>query len=202
MKLEFTRYFTKEGLHPFDAIQWKRVDARLHRKDGSIRFEALNIEVPEFWTQQTIDIVAEKYFRVINGVRETSAKQMFTRVAMTIADAGYAQGLFETPADAWTFQMELSHLLVNQMFAFNSPVWFNIGVPGVKQQASACFIQSVEDNMESILKLQSTESMLFKGGSGTGSNLSKLRSSIEKLSNGEWLADLFHLCEATMLGQV
>jgi ribonucleoside-diphosphate reductase alpha chain len=183
-KLKFKRHFTADGVHPFDQVKWKKVDAVIIGSDGKVKFELKGAEVPEFWSERATKIVAEKYFRVCNGKKETSGKEMFTRVASTIAAQGDLQGLFEKEKDRIIFEEELLHILVNQMFAFNSPVWFNIGVPGVKQQASACFIQTAGDTMEELCQLQTDEVMLFKGGSGTGSNLSSLRSSYEDLSNG------------------
>jgi ribonucleotide reductase alpha subunit len=183
-KLKFERYFTQGNASAFASVDWKIADAVIKNREGEVIFEHKSVEVPAFWDQSAINIVAEKYFRVINGVKETSAKQMFERVAETIAHQGNIQGLFASLSDAQTFKEELLYILVNGMFAFNSPVWFNIGVPGVKQQASACFIQLVNDEMPSITSLQTKEVMLFKGGSGTGSNLSNLRSSYEGLSNG------------------
>jgi ribonucleoside-diphosphate reductase alpha chain len=183
--LSISRHFTKGKAHPFDDIMWKKVDAVLKKADGTVVFEQKGVEAPDFWSDRAINIVAEKYFRVVNGVKENSVKQLVTRVARTIALAGREQGLLGDKDDnVYSFELELTHLLVHQMFAFNSPVWFNIGVPGVAQQASACFINAVEDTMESITDLGKTEIMLFKGGSGAGSNLSKLRSSYERLSGG------------------
>ena len=181
--LSFKRVFTDGKTHPFDTVKWKTVDAVLKAADGKVVFELKGVEAPEFWSDRAVNIVAEKYFRMINGVKETSVKQLVERVASTIAAQGVIQGLFEG-ASAAVFREEMEYMLLHQMFAFNSPVWFNIGVPGVRQQASACFINSVEDTMESITTLAQTEVMLFKGGSGAGSNLSKLRSSYEKLSGG------------------
>ena len=180
--ISFSPFFCKSG-HPFDAVTWTLRDAVIKKADGTIVFEQKNVEAPDFWSDRAINIVAEKYFRMINGIKETSVKQLITRVARTIAQAGEAQGLLSAE-DSVTFELELTHLLLHQMFAFNSPVWFNIGVPNVPQQASACFINNVEDTMESITDLGKTEVMLFKGGSGAGSNLSRLRSSYEKLSGG------------------
>ena len=182
-KLTFKAVFTADNQHPYDVITWKNVDAVIRKADGSVAFEQHNVEAPSFWSERAINIVAEKYFRMINGVKENSVKQLITRVARTIAHAGQEQGLFGAK-ESVTFELELTYMLVHQLFAFNSPVWFNIGVPGVSQQASACFINSVEDTMESITDLAKTEVMLFKGGSGAGTNLSKLRSSYELLSGG------------------
>lgn len=183
VSLKINRLLTSGVTHPFDQVVWKKVDAVLKKADGTVVFEQKDVEAPEFWSDRAINIVAEKYFRVVNGVKETSVKQLITRVARTIAHAGQDQGLLGAE-NSVAFELELTHLLLHQMFAFNSPVWFNIGVPGVAQQASACFINHVEDTMESITDLGKTEIMLFKGGSGAGSNLSNLRSSYEKLSGG------------------
>ena len=182
-KLTFKPHFAPDQAFPLENVKWKTVDAVIRKSDGSVAFEQLQVEAPEFWSERAINIVAEKYFRVINGVKENSVRQLITRVAKTITDAGIVQGLFEA-SSAIVFERELTYMLVHQMFAFNSPVWFNIGVPGVSQQASACFINGVEDTMESITELGRTEIKLFKGGSGAGSNLSKIRSSYETLSGG------------------
>lgn len=180
--IHFVRRFT--GIDwDLSKIPTKVVNARITAPDGKVTYEQLDVEAPESWSHNAINIVSEKYFRVINGVKETSVKQLVKRVAGTIAAAGVKQGVFTADVAA-VFEAELSYLLVNQMFAFNSPVWFNIGVPGAKQQASACFINHVDDNMESITDLAATEVRLFKGGSGAGVNISNLRSSYEKLSGG------------------
>lgn len=173
-------------VHPFDQIAWKIVDARIINPDGRIVFEQKNVEVPSWWNQTTINVVAEKYFRVINGVREHSVKQMLTRVATVIRKWGEDQDYFGTTDDARTYEYELIAAMLHQYGAFNSPVWFNIGVPGRKQTASACFISSVDDSIESIIAFQSSELNIFKGGSGSGANLSRLRSSYEKLSAGSY----------------
>ena len=180
--IHFARRFTGTDWD-LSKIPTKIVNARITAPDGKVTYEQLDVEAPEGWSQNAINIVSEKYFRVINGVNETSVKQLVKRVAGTIASAGVKQGVF-TAEVAAVFEAELSYLLINQMFAFNSPVWFNIGVPGAKQQASACFINHVDDNMESITDLAATEVRLFKGGSGAGVNISNLRSSYEKLSGG------------------
>ena len=181
--IRFSRYFTKEGVHPYDAITWEMRTASIKDSKGNPVFEQKDIETPSTWSQTATNIVAQKYFRGQVGTpdRETSMKQLISRVATTMADWGRMDGYFQSAEDAQVFEMELTHLLINQMAAFNSPVWFNVGV-NPHPQCSACFINSVEDDMRSILQLATTESMLFKGGSGTGSNLSKLRSSQEFLS--------------------
>lgn len=181
--LQLRRYFTAGVVHPFDAVTWKKVDAVIKKADGTVVYEQKDVEAPSFWSDRAVNIVSEKYFRVVDGVKENSVKQLITRVAGTIGRAGQEQGLLDGEGRQ-VLELELTHLLLHQMFAFNSPVWFNIGVPGVAQQASACFINHVEDTMESITELGKTEIMLFKGGSGAGSNLSKLRSSYERLSGG------------------
>ncbi len=186
--LPFSRYFTKEGVHPYDMLQWEKRSAVITNEKGAIVFEQKDIEVPTTWSQTSVNIVAQKYFRGKVGTpeRESSMKQLMSRVAVTIANWGRKDGYFQTSHDAQSFEDELTWILVNQMAAFNSPVWFNVGV-APHPQCSACFINNVEDDMRSILHLTATESMLFKGGSGTGSNLSKLRSSQEYLggSNGK-----------------
>lgn len=178
--------FTKPGVHPFDEIEWKTVDASIVGPSGKKVFEAKNIEVPSWWETNTINIVADKYFRMINGVKETSVKQVFTRVASTIRKWAYEQGYFNTKEDAHIYEMELIYSLLHQYGAFNSPVWFNLGVPGRRQAASACFISSVDDTLDSILDFQKSESVIFAGGSGSGANLSKIRSSYEKLTSGSY----------------
>ena len=186
-RLTFSRRFTSPNVHPFESVIWKKFDALIQDAKGNPVFEQKNVEAPEFWSQRAVNIVAEKYFRMVDGVKESSVKQLITRVANTIAVAGKEQGLFgdELHDDTFhLFEMELTFLLLHQRFAFNSPVWFNVGVPGVAQQSSACFINGVEDTMESITDLAKTEVMLFKGGSGAGSNMSNIRSSYETLSGG------------------
>lgn len=199
-KIRFQRIFTKETVHPFDAIEWVRRDAVIISDKGEEKFRQNNVEVPSFWNDITVNIVAEKYFRTIKGVKETSAKQMFHRVASWIAAQAFQQGIFSDAgvypegheragesieSDARIFYDELLHMLVNGMFAFNSPVWFNVGVVE-KPQCSACFIQSVRDEMSDIMDLAKKEVMLFKGGSGTGSNLSAIRASWEQIFGGGW----------------
>lgn len=182
------RYFTKEGVHPYDELEWETRDASITDSKGKVVFEQKGVEVPKSWTQTATNIVVSKYFFGTVGKedREYSVKQLVGRVAKTIANWGRKDGYFQTQEDAQAFDDELHYILVNQMAAFNSPVWFNVGTPR-PQQCSACFINSVQDDMRSILNLCVTEGMLFKGGSGTGSNLSKLRSRHEYLggSNGK-----------------
>lgn len=176
------RLFTKEGEDSLDSVEWVIKNALLLGADGKEKFKQANVEVPATWSENTINIVAEKYFRVVDGKKETSAKQMFSRVAGWISDKGLEQGLLSKKG-AEAFHDELLYILVNGMYAFNSPVWFNVGTKD-DPQCSACFIQSVQDDMSSIMDLAKREVMLFKGGSGTGANLSELRSSWEGLSGG------------------
>ncbi|KPJ86026.1 vitamin B12-dependent ribonucleotide reductase [Parcubacteria bacterium SG8_24] len=182
--LRLERVFSYDGTHPFDGIEWEIRDAVLTDAQGQKVFEQRGVEVPKSWSQSATNIVASKYFRGELGKpeRESSVRQIVSRVAKTIADHGRASGYFASATDADVFEDELTAILVDQRAAFNSPVWFNVGV-NVRPQCSACFINSVDDNMRSILNLAVTEGMLFKYGSGTGSNLSRLRSSRERLSN-------------------
>lgn len=182
--VSFLRYFTKEGVHPYDLITWEKRDAVITSDKGVAVFEQKDVEVPNFYSQTATNIAASKYFwgRIGTPEREWSIKQLVSRVARTITEWGRNDGYFESAVDGDVFEAELSHLLVNQMAAFNSPVWFNVGV-NKSPQCSACFINSVEDDMRSILHLAVTEGMIFKYGSGSGVNLSKLRSSRERLSN-------------------
>jgi len=184
--IQVERKFTHEGVHPFDEVTWETRTAAIGNEKGETVFEQKDCEIPTFWSQMATNVVVSKYFRGKLGTpgRETSVKQMISRVADTIAKWGREGGYFATEADAQAFQDELTHLLLHQKMSFNSPVWFNIGVPGTKNQASACFINSVEDTMESILTLAKTEGMLFKYGSGTGTNLSTIRSATESLAGG------------------
>ncbi|KKW32375.1 MAG: Ribonucleoside-diphosphate reductase, adenosylcobalamin-dependent, partial [Candidatus Uhrbacteria bacterium GW2011_GWA2_53_10] len=181
------RYFTRQGVHPYDLIEWEKRDARITNEKGQVVFEQKGVEVPKWWTQTATNVVVSKYFRGKIGEtdREYSVRQLVGRVATTIAGWGRNDGYFQTKEDADAYESELTHILVNQMAAFNSPVWFNVGV-NAHPQCSACFINSVQDDMRSILQLATTEGMLFKGGSGAGSNLSSLRSRQEYLggSNG------------------
>lgn len=166
----------------FNTVKWVKKDAVIVGSDGKEKFRQDGVEVPDWWNDTTINIVAEKYFRVVNGVRETSARQMFMRVANWLRQQAIKQKVLDEDS-AEVFQNELLYMFVHGMHAFNSPVWFNMGV-AEKPQCSACFIQSVDDTMESIIELSKKEITLFKGGSGTGSNLSSLRSSYEFLSGG------------------
>jgi ribonucleoside-diphosphate reductase alpha chain len=211
--LKMEQFFSNPGVHPFDELQWETRSAKITSDTGETVFEQNNIEVPAAWSQLATKVVASKYFYgdVETGRRENSVKQLVHRVCRTIADRGLRDGYFASDADAEIFYNELTWLCVNQAGAFNSPVWFNVGlydvygVAGGKHnyrwdsqrnepvpcensyeypQASACFIQSVKDSMEDIMRLATSEAMLFKHGSGTGTDLSTLRSSKEKLSGG------------------
>ena len=210
--LSFSRHFTRPGISPFDEITWELRDAIIQDYKGRTIFEQKNVEVPSDWSMTATNIVASKYLHGQVGTpqRESGVRALITRVAESIRDWGLRDGYFATPADAATFHAELSHLLLNQKVAFNSPVWFNVGcdrlepnsdaqswhwnpatgrvefsVTGyTKPQCSACFINSVNDSLDSILTLAKTEGMLFKWGSGAGSNLSNIRGSMETLSGG------------------
>jgi ribonucleoside-diphosphate reductase alpha chain len=181
------RYFTTDDRHPYDDVTWDRRDARISNfRDGSVAFEQLNVEVPSSWSFNATNILAQKYFRGTLGTdeRETSLKQVADRIVDTITAWGVERDYFVDDEEAEAFRAELKHLLITQKAAFNSPVWFNIGVKGVPQQGSACFILSVEDSMRSILNWYTEEGIIFKGGSGAGVNLSKIRSSAEMLEGG------------------
>ena len=183
--LEFTRRFTDGKTAPFDMVEWERRTAQIGNEKGQVIFRQENVEVPKLWSQTATNIVASKYFhgKPNTSVRETSVKQLIGRVADTIVRWGEQGGYFASPAAREAFRDELTHLLVEQKVAFNSPVWFNVGVQP-KPQCSACFINSVQDSMDSIMNLAKTEGMLFKWGSGTGTNFSTLRGSRETLSGG------------------
>ena len=210
--LSFRRFFTKPGVSPYDELEWDLRLAQITDSHGGVIFEQKDVEVPKDWSMTATNIVASKYLHGKLGTpeRETGVRQLVTRVAETIRDWGLAQGYFKTPEDGATFHDELVHILIRQYAAFNSPVWFNVGCdriepnsdarnwhwnPRTQQvefgvtgystpQCSACFINSVKDSLDSILTLAKTEGMLFKWGSGTGTNLSPLRSSTEGLSGG------------------
>jgi ribonucleoside-diphosphate reductase alpha chain len=210
--LTFRRFFTKLGVSPYDELEWDLRLAQITDAQGGIIFEQKDVEVPKDWSMTATNIVASKYLhgKVGTPERETGVRQLVTRVAETIRNWGLAQGYFKTPEDGATFHDELVHILVRQYAAFNSPVWFNVGCDRIepnsdarnwhwnpqtqqvefgvtgysKPQCSACFINSVKDSLDSILTLAKTEGMLFKWGSGTGTNLSPLRSSTEGLSGG------------------
>jgi ribonucleoside-diphosphate reductase alpha chain len=210
--LSFRRFFTKPGVSPYAEIEWELRTAQITDAKGNIIFEQKEVETPKDWSMTATNIVASKYLHGTLGTpeRETGVRALVTRVAETIRDWGLSQGYFKTPEDGATFHDELVHILVRQYAAFNSPVWFNVGCDRIepnsdaqnwhwnfqtarvefgvtgysKPQCSACFINSVKDSLDSILTLAKTEGMLFKWGSGTGTNLSSLRSSTEGLSGG------------------
>ncbi|RXH57196.1 vitamin B12-dependent ribonucleotide reductase [Granulicella sibirica] len=210
--LAFTRHFTTPGVSPYDQVTWEKRDAVIQDWKGKLIFEQKAVEVPADWSMTATNIVASKYLHGLNGSqeRESGVRALITRVAESIRDWGIRDGFFKTPEDAEIFYAELAHLLLNQKVAFNSPVWFNVGcdrlepnsdaqnwhwnphscaiefsVTGYsKPQCSACFINSVQDSLDSILTLAKTEGMLFKWGSGAGSNLSSIRGSMETLSGG------------------
>jgi ribonucleoside-diphosphate reductase alpha chain len=210
--LTFRRLFTKPGVSPYDEIEWEFRTAAITDAQGGILFEQKDVEIPKDWSMTATNIVASKYLHGTVGTpeRETGVRQLVSRVAETIRDWGLSQGYFKTPEDGATFHDELAHILLRQYAAFNSPVWFNVGCDRIepnsdatnwhwnpalgriefgvtgysKPQCSACFINSVKDSLDSILTLAKTEGMLFKWGSGTGTNLSTLRSSTEGLSGG------------------
>ncbi|MBG7604167.1 MAG: ribonucleoside-diphosphate reductase, partial [Actinobacteria bacterium] len=181
------RLFTSPGVHPYDEVVWERRDARITNwLDGTVAFEQLDVEFPATWSLNATNIVTQKYFRgqLDTPGRETSLKQVVDRIVDTITEWGIADGYFADDAESEAFRAELKYILVTQRAAFNSPVWFNIGVEGVPQQASACFILSVDDKMSSILNWYREEGVIFKGGSGAGVNLSRIRSSLEPLEGG------------------
>ena len=183
--LEFQRLFTDGRVSPFDAVEWEKRIAQITNEKGETIFRQESVEVPKAWSQTATNIVASKYFhgKLNTPDRETSVRQLISRVVDTIVRWGEDGGYFASGESKNVFRDELTHLLVEQKMAFNSPVWFNVGVQS-KPQCSACFINSVQDNMESILNLARTEGMLFKWGSGTGTNFSTLRGSKELLSGG------------------
>ena len=181
------RHFSQEGVDPYSTVRWERRDARLVNSfDGSTSFEQFDVEFPEEWSLTASNIVAQKYFRgsLQADDREYSLRQVVQRVTSTIRQWGESDGYFDDADEAQTFESELAWLLLHQRCAFNSPVWFNIGVEGVPQQASACFILSVDDDMDSILNWYAEEGRIFKGGSGAGVNLSRIRGSAETLRGG------------------
>jgi ribonucleoside-diphosphate reductase alpha chain len=210
--LSFRRLFTKPGISPYDEVEWDLRTAQITDAQGNVIFEQKDVEVPKDWSMTATNIVASKYLHGKIGTpeRETGVRQLVSRVAETIRDWGHSQGYFKTAEDAATFHDELAHILLRQYAAFNSPVWFNVGCDRIepnsdgqnwhwnaekqhvefgvtgyrKPQCSACFINSVKDSLDSILTLAKTEGMLFKWGSGTGTNLSPLRGSTETLSGG------------------
>src|SRR5258708_585365 len=178
------RYFTIPGREPFDEVEWETRGAFIPGKDKPV-FDQKDVEFPKFWSQTATNIVAQKYFRGRMGSpdREHSVRQMIGRVVSTAGAWGREGGYFANEDDAKTFEDELTFILVHQLASFNSPVWFNVGFEE-KPQCSACFILSIDDSMESILDWIRREGVIFRGGSGSGLNLSKLRSSKEQLSKG------------------
>ena len=182
--LAVRRHFTIPGRDPFDEIEWEKRDAYIPGKDKPV-FDQKGVEFPKFWSQTSTNIVAQKYFRgrMTSPEREHSVRQMIGRVVTTLGSWGREGGYFKNEDEAQTFEDELKAILVNQMAAFNSPVWFNVGFEE-RPQGSACFILSIEDSMDSILDWIRREGIIFRGGSGSGVNLSKLRSSKEQLSKG------------------
>ncbi|MDG9713961.1 vitamin B12-dependent ribonucleotide reductase [Streptomyces sp. DH10] len=184
--LRIERIHTTPGVHPYDEVAWERRDVVMTNwRDGSVNFEQRGVEFPDFWSVNAVNIVTSKYFRGAVGTpqRETSLKQLIDRIVKTYRKAGEDHKYFASPADAEIFEHELAYALLHQIFSFNSPVWFNVGTKQ-PQQVSACFILSVDDSMESILDWYKEEGMIFKGGSGAGLNLSRIRSSKELLSSG------------------
>jgi len=184
--LKMTRIFTTPGVHPYDEVEWERRDVVMTNwRDGSVSFEQRGVEFPSFWSVNATNIVTSKYFRGAVGTpqREWSLKQLVDRVVGVYVKTGREHGYFATDEDAEIFEHELKYALIHQIFSFNSPVWFNVGTKS-PQQVSACFILSVDDTMESILEWYKEEGIIFKGGSGAGVNLSRIRSSKELLSSG------------------
>ena len=180
------RIFTTPGVHPYDEVTWEKRDVvQQNWKTGVTIFEQRGVEFPDFWSVNASTIVTTKYFRGAVGTpeRETGLKQLIDRVVLTYVKAGKEHGYFATPEDAELFEHELTYALLHQVFSFNSPVWFNVGTAS-PQQVSACFILAVDDSMDSILNWYKEEGFIFKGGSGAGLNLSRIRSSKELLSSG------------------
>jgi ribonucleoside-diphosphate reductase alpha chain len=184
--LKIERIYTSAGVHPYDTVKWERRDVvQTNWKSGEVIFEQKSVEYPDFWSVNASTIVTTKYFRGALGAenREWSLKQVIDRVVLTYTKAGKENGYFATEQDAEIFEHELTHMLMHQIFSYNSPVWFNVGT-NAPQQVSACFILSVDDTMDSILNWYREEGFIFKGGSGAGLNLSRIRSSKELLKNG------------------
>jgi len=183
--LKLARYFTRPGVSPYDEVEWELRTASITNEKGKVVFEQANVEIPKAWSLMATQVVVSKYFRGPLGTpqREHSVRQMISRVADTITGWGRKDGYFATEEDAQTFADELTHILLNQKACFNSPVWFNCGIEE-KPQCSACFILAVDDTMDSILDWYRKEGVIFKGGSGSGVNLSKIRSSKEQLAGG------------------
>ena len=190
--LTVARVFTTEGVHPYDGVTWERRDVlQTNWRTGATVFEQRGVEFPDFWSVNASTIVTTKYFRGALGTpaRESSLRGLIDRVVTAYRVAGEQNGYFATPADAEIFEHELAWMLLHQVFSFNSPVWFNVGTKS-PQQVSACFILSVDDSMDSILNWYREEGFIFKGGSGAGLNLSRIRSSKELLSRRRWLRRL------------
>ncbi|HTF93553.1 MAG TPA: vitamin B12-dependent ribonucleotide reductase [Verrucomicrobiae bacterium] len=183
--LKINRYFTRAGISPYDEVEWEHRTATITNEKGKIVFEQANVDIPKAWSMMATQVVVSKYFRGPLGTpqRETSVRQMITRVVETIANWGRKDSYFAAEEDAQAFADELTHILLHQKACFNSPVWFNCGIEA-KPQCSACFILSVDDTMDSILDWYRKEGVIFKGGSGSGVNLSKIRSSKEQLAGG------------------
>ncbi|GGS51046.1 MULTISPECIES: vitamin B12-dependent ribonucleotide reductase [Actinokineospora] len=184
--LRVRRVYTTEGVHPYDEVTWEHRDVVMTNwRDGSVNFEQRGVEFPDFWSVNATNIVTSKYFRGAVGtpVREHSLRQLIDRVVKSYTEAGVKHGYFATDTDAEVFEHELTWMLLHQVFSFNSPVWFNVGTSS-PQQVSACFILAVDDTMDSILNWYKEEGLIFKGGSGAGLNLSRIRSSKELLSSG------------------
>ena len=178
------RRFTSPGVHPFDTVEWELRDARIGHGD-KVAFEQVGVEFPTTWSQNSTNIVSQKYFRgqLDSPARERSVKQMIGRVSGTIADWGRARGYFATSEDGDAFEAELTYILLHQMAAFNSPVWFNVGIEE-QPQCSACFILSVEDTLDDILDWTTREGRIFRGGAGSGVRLSDIRGGREPLRKG------------------
>src|SRR3954447_22136107 len=184
--LRLDRVYTTPGVHPYDDVTWERRDVVMTNwRDGSVNFEQRGVEFPDFWSVNAANIVTTKYFRGAVGSpqRESSLRQLIDRVVLTYRKAGEEHGYFASPEDAEVFEHELTHMLLHQVFSFNSSVWFNVGTQS-PQQVSACFILAVDDTMDSILNWYREEGLIFKGGSGAGLNLSRIRSSKELLKSG------------------
>src|SRR3954468_20089432 len=184
--LTIERVYTTAGVHPYDEVTWQRRDVVMTNwRDGTVNFEQRGVEFPDFWSINATNIVTSKYFRGAVGTpqRESSLRTLIDRVVGSYHRAGVEHGYFATEEDAEVFAQELTWMLLHQVFSFNSPVWFNVGTSS-PQQVSACFILAVDDTMESILNWYREEGLIFKGGSGAGLNLSRIRSSKELLSSG------------------
>ena len=183
--LKFARFFTEPGKDPLDKVEWTKRSAVIRNKEGEVVFEQAGVEAPSFWSDMAINVVVSRYFRGQPGSqeRETSIRELILRVVNTIAQWGKEQQYFASEEDAQIFRDELTYLILHQKATFNSPVWFNVGIEE-KPQCSACFILNVDDTMESILQWYTQEGIIFKGGSGSGVNISNLRAAREPLSGG------------------